>query len=146
MLRINELTLAISGCVRNITPHKKLTARPFMKETSTMTQSPNGMEHRWGRRILVDLAVMVSADPAEQILGRMRNVSLSGALLRIDADLRLHALIEVCVELPPPSWDTARLLAHVARQCEEHVGIEWGEFAPTAVKDLLRSSTFALLL
>jgi hypothetical protein len=88
----------------------------------------------------------VSADLPERILGCMRNLSLSGALLRIDADLRPHALIEVCVELPTPSRHPARLLAHVSRSWEEDVGIEWCEFSPNLIKDVLRSPTMWLSL
>ena len=104
-----------------------------------MTQPRNEMEHRWGERILMNMPVQVSADQAAGIRGRMRNLSLSGALLRVDAHLRLNALIEVSVELPQPSQLPAILLAHVSRKGEEDVGIEWCEFAPIVVKDLLRS-------
>jgi len=104
-----------------------------------MTQPRNEMEHRWGKRIRLDMPVLVSGDQVAGIHGRMRNLSLSGALLRIDANLRLHGLIEVRVELPQPSQSPAILLAHVSRKREEDVGIEWCEFAPIVVKDLLRS-------
>ena len=109
-----------------------------------MTQPRNKMEHRWGERIRIDMPVHVSAAEVAGILGCIRNLSLSGALLRIDANLRLNALIEVSVELPQPSHSPAILLAHVSRRREEHVGIEWCEFAPIVVKDLLRSRSMRL--
>jgi hypothetical protein len=146
LLKLHALTLAISGYVRDITPTTKSTVRLLMKGPAIMTQLPNGMEHRRAGRIQVDLPVMVSADRAERIRGCMRNLSLSGALLRIDADLHLHALIEVCVELPTPSRHPARLLAHVSRRWEEEVGIEWCEFSPNLIKDLLRSPTMWISL
>jgi hypothetical protein len=68
-----------------------------------MTQPRNEMEHRCGERIRMDMPVRVSAEEIAGILGCLRNLSLSGALLRIDANLRLNALIEVSVELPQPS-------------------------------------------
>jgi hypothetical protein len=105
-----------------------------------MTESLNRVEHRWGQRIQVDLPVTVSVGQEGAIRGCMRNLSISGALLTMDADLRLDALIEVCIELPTPSRHPARLLAHVTRRCDGYVGIEWGEFAPIVVKDFLRSS------
>jgi PilZ domain len=111
-----------------------------------MTQPRNEMEHRWGERIRMDLPVQVSADEVAGIRGCMRNLSLSGALLRMDSDLRMHALIEVSVKLPQPSRPPAILLAHVSRKREEDVGIEWCEFAPTVVKDLLRSPSMRLPL
>jgi hypothetical protein len=111
-----------------------------------MTQPRNEMEHRWGERIRMDVPVQVSVDRVTGIRGRMRNLSLSGALLRIDADLRLHALIEVSVELPQSSQPPAVLHAHVSRKREEDVGVEWCEFAPVVVKDLLRSRSMRLPL
>jgi hypothetical protein len=104
-----------------------------------MTRPTNEMEHRWGERIRMDMPVRVSANELAGIRGCMRDLSLSGALLKIDANLRLHALVEVSVELPPPSPRPAILLAHVSRKREEDVGIEWCEFAPIVVKELLRS-------
>ena len=59
-----------------------------------MTRPRNEMEHRWGERIRMDMPVHVSADEVAGILGCMRNLSLSGALLRIDANLRLNALMK----------------------------------------------------
>jgi hypothetical protein len=105
-----------------------------------MTQSLTGVEHRGGERIQVDLPVTVSADQERGIRGRMRNLSFSGALLRIDADLSLHALIEVSVELPTSVRRPARLLAYVSRMRKEDVGIEWSELARIVVRDLLRTS------
>jgi hypothetical protein len=52
-------------------------------------------------------------------------------------ELRLHALIEVRIDLPPPPSRTAVLEAHVSRKLNDGVVIEWCEFAPKAVKDLL---------
>ena len=116
------------------------------KKDSTMTQPRNEMEHRWGGRIRMDMLVRVSGDEVAGILGRMRNLSLSGALLRIDANLRLNALIEVSLEFPQPSHSPAILLAHISRKGKEEVGVEWCEFAPIVVKDLLRTPSMQLPL
>jgi hypothetical protein len=69
----------------------------------------------------------------------MKNLSLSGAFMTSDCDLRLHTLIEVRIELEPPSPRVCVVKAHVSRKLKEGVGIEWCDFAPTIVKDLLRS-------
>jgi hypothetical protein len=69
----------------------------------------------------------------------MKNLSLSGAFMTSDCDLRLHTLIEVRIELEPPSPRVSVVKAHVSRKLKEGVGIEWCDFAPTIVKDLLRS-------
>jgi hypothetical protein len=105
-----------------------------------MARQWNGIEHRWGKRVPVNIPVLVSAQSLAGIDGRVKNLSLSGALIKADFDLRLHALIEVTVSLPPPSQDVAVVKAHVSRKLKEDVGVEWCEFAPTAIKDLLRST------
>jgi len=71
----------------------------------------------------------------------MKNLSLSGALMKADCELRLHSLIEIHIELPLPSPGVAIVKAHVSRTLQEGAGIEWCEFAPNAVKDLLRSAS-----
>jgi hypothetical protein len=136
----------LSGYLKHPPPTIDPVIRFLNKDTSTMTQPRNEMEHRWGERIRMDMPVRVSADKGAGILGRMRNLSLSGALLRIDTNLRLNALIEVSVELPQQSHPSAILLAHVSRKGKEDVGIEWCEFAPIVVKDLLRSPSMRLPL
>jgi hypothetical protein len=71
----------------------------------------------------------------------MKNLSLSGALMKVKADseLRLHTLVAVRIELPPPLSRAAVLNAYVSRKLKQGVGIEWCEFAPRIVKDLLRA-------
>jgi hypothetical protein len=88
--------------------------------------------------VAVDIPVQVSA-AAAGVDGFIMNLSLSGALVRSDCDLRLHTLIDVRIDLPPPTTRTAVVKARISRKLQEGVGIEWCEFAPTIVKDLLRS-------
>jgi hypothetical protein len=104
-----------------------------------MERLGNGMEHRWGERVRVNIPVYVSAGAGAGSDGCMKNLSLSGALMKSDCDLRLHCLIEVHIQLPPPSPRIAIVKAHVSRKFKEGVGVEWCEFAPSVVKDLLRS-------
>ncbi len=99
----------------------------------------NALEHRRGRRFRVNIPVHVSAATLARGDGCMKNLSLSGALMKSDCDLRLHTLIEVHIELPPPSPRVVVVKAHVSRKLKESVGIEWCDFAPNIVKDLLRS-------
>jgi PilZ domain-containing protein len=106
-----------------------------------MERLGNGMEHRWGERVRVNIPVHVSAAASAGFDGCVKNLSLSGALMKADCELRLHSLIEVHLELPPPAPTprAAVLKAHVSRKLKEGIGIEWCEFAPAIVKDLLRS-------
>jgi PilZ domain-containing protein len=71
----------------------------------------------------------------------MKNLSLSGAFMNTDCDLRIHTVIEVRIALPPPSSCTAVIKAHVVRKIEGGVGIEWSEFAPNIIRDLVRSAS-----
>jgi PilZ domain-containing protein len=106
-----------------------------------MAHLGNGLEHRWGERFQVNIPVRVSTADLTIVVGCMKNLSLSGALMKSDCDLRLHSLIEVWIELPSPSPRAAVVNAHVSRKLKEEVGIEWCEFAPNVVKDLLRFSS-----
>jgi PilZ domain len=106
-----------------------------------MSYGLNKMEHRWGARVQVNIPVCVEATAVPIGNGCMKDLSLSGAFIKSDRDLRLHTLVEVSIALPPPSWRTAVLKAHVSRKLKEGVGIEWCEFAPSIIKDLVRTAS-----
>jgi hypothetical protein len=98
-----------------------------------------GKESRWGDRVRVNIPVHVSVNALTDADACMKNLSLSGALVKADVDLGLHALIQVSITVPSPSRRAAAISAYVSRKTQEGVGVEWCEFAPNAVKDLLRS-------
>ncbi|MEA3172693.1 MAG: hypothetical protein QOF42_104 [Gammaproteobacteria bacterium] len=89
---------------------------------------------------MVDIPVQVAAAAVAGVDCFIKDLSLSGAFVRSDRDLRLHTLIDVRIELPPPTTRIAIVKAYISRKVQEGVGIEWCEFAPTIVKDLLRSA------
>jgi len=103
----------------------------------------NENEHRWGERVRVDVSVSVNvpAPASFRVNGRLRNVSLSGALIKAEVNLPLNTLIAVSLIPQPPAQIEAVLNAHITRKLREDVGVEWCEFAPSAVKDLLRSTS-----
>jgi hypothetical protein len=103
-----------------------------------MSYGPNELEHRWGARVQVNIPVRVEATALPMGNGWMKDLSLSGAFIKSDRDLRLHTLIEVSIALPPPSSRTAVIKAHVSRKFKEGIGIEWYDFAPNIIRDLLR--------
>lgn len=105
-----------------------------------MSYRPNGLEHRWGARAQVNIPVRVEATALPVGEGCMKNLSLSGAFVTSDRELRLYTLIEVSFALPPPASCTAVIKAHVVRKIGEGVGIEWSEFAPNSIKELVRST------
>jgi hypothetical protein len=105
-----------------------------------MAQPSKHHEHRWGERIGVDIAVTISTSASTGIDARLKNVSLSGALMEVAHELRLHTLVEVCILLPPPSRRSTVVDAYVSRR-DQDVGIEWCQFAPLIVKELIRLTT-----
>jgi hypothetical protein len=109
-----------------------------------MAHRYHGKESRWGDRVNVNIPVHVSVDALADAVGYMKNLSLSGAFLRGDVDFKLHSLIEVSVKMPLPSQHAEAVTAYVSRKAKEGVGIEWCEFAPSVVKDLLRSPSIPL--
>jgi hypothetical protein len=106
-----------------------------------MARQWNGMEHRWGERVPVNLPVQVTAQPVEGIDAFMMNLSLSGALMKTGFDLRLHSLIDIIITLPPPSPQPQVVRAHVSRRVKQDFAVEWCEFAPAVIRDLLRSTS-----
>jgi hypothetical protein len=111
-----------------------------------MTHRWHGKESRWGDRVNVNVPVQLWAGNLPGAAGCMSNLSLSGALVKANVDLGLHSLIEVNIQMPPPLQRAQAITAYVSRKFDKGVGIEWCEFAPAVVKDLLRSSSIPLPL
>jgi hypothetical protein len=101
--------------------------------------------NRWCQRIELDIPVQVAAHASPTIHGRLKNLSLGGALIEADHELRLHAYIEVSIKLPE-TGRCAKVMARITREVEGAIGIQWCEFAPSAIEELLRSSTIRLPL
>jgi PilZ domain len=102
-----------------------------------------GKDSRWGDRVRVNIPVQVSAN-ALSAHGCMKNLSLSGALVKADVDLGMHALIQVNIEVSSPSPRAAAITAYISRKDKQGIGVEWCEYAPSIVKDLLRSPSIPL--
>ena len=108
-----------------------------------MTEQLTGNGMRWGQRISVDIPVQVAAVDLPPIHGHLKNISLSGALMEADRDLRLHAYIEVSMKLPEAER-SVKVMARITREMEGAIGLEWCEVAPSAIKDLLQSPSIRL--
>jgi hypothetical protein len=99
------------------------------------------MEQRWGERLPVNLPVRVSAHAFSVRDGRLTDLSVSGAHLAVDVDLRPLARVEIVVVLPYRSKHEApTIYGYVTRRHRDGFGLEWCEFAPVPVRDLLRSA------
>jgi PilZ domain-containing protein len=107
-----------------------------------MEMQLTGNGQRWSRRIAVDIPVQVAAVGSPTIHGFLKDLSLSGALVIADHTLPLHAYIEISIKPLETGRRAVRVMARVTRNLEGGVGVEWCEFAPSAVTDLLRSPSF----
>jgi hypothetical protein len=100
------------------------------------------MEHRWGQRLSVEIPVRVSAHPFSLRRGKLRNLSVSGAFIELESDLRLLSRIQVALDHTHRSrHDAPTVDAYVTRRYKNGLGVEWCEFAPPDIAELLRSFT-----
>lgn len=101
------------------------------------------MEHRWGERVPLNIPIRLSlARPFAVGSGRLRDLSVSGAW--ISTDHRVRMLSQIDIVLNPGrvmKSDSSVVAAYVTRQCKNGIGIEWCQFAPPTVAELLRSVT-----
>ena len=98
------------------------------------------MEHRWGERVRVDFPVRVIAHRFSVRDGRLADLSVSGALVKAEFEARVLSRIQVALDSPLwPKHDSPIVEAYVARRYKHEFGIEWCEFAPRAVTELLRA-------
>jgi hypothetical protein len=98
------------------------------------------MEHRWGQRLQVDFPVRVIAHRFSVRDGRLADLSVSGALVKAEFEARLLSRIQVAIDLPLwPKHESPIVEAYVARRYKHEFGIEWCEFAPRAVSELLHA-------
>jgi hypothetical protein len=97
------------------------------------------MERRWGNRLLLNERVRVTRDRLVLGFACLHEVSLSGAFLK--ASWPLPAMTRICVLLPDRNGDsTIRLEAYVVRQETDGVGLEWCDFAPPVIAQIMEAS------
>lgn len=96
------------------------------------------MEHRWGERVPMSLKVRLVSRPGAIGSGCLREVSLSGAL--VQTDLKLPVLTHVAIEFKLDQRNVNEIqevAACVVRRIDNGLGVEWCEFAPEVICDLL---------
>lgn len=94
-------------------------------------------EIRWGERMAVDLPVRVTPRGEKPVAGRMRNISISGALIETDSRLALRSAVNIAVTLPVEGGVNRELEAVVVRMADGAIGIEWRDMACQPLMDLL---------
>ena len=102
-------------------------------------------ERRWGPRIQVDLPVRLTLPQGRSETGRLRNVSMSGAMIECAAELPTFTTMRVEIlagaEVLPAKIELGARVVRAEHPC---LGIEWREFEPQALVDLIRASSMPL--
>ena len=85
------------------------------------------MEHRWGRRISVDLPVRVILSTGSVIWGRVRNLSITGAFVESAHLLPAGTRVSVEPMTGAGHWPARALPASVIWSRSSGAGLEWCE-------------------
>lgn len=98
------------------------------------------MENRWGERIRIDIPVQIVTPTLSFGLAFIRDLSLSGAGISALRGLCAPSRVEIIVasSAQPDGAVPAKLSALVTRSDANGIGVEWTEYAPLAVSDLIR--------
>ena len=105
------------------------------------SQSHKRAERRWGVRIEVDIPVRLELAQGRSLDGRMRNASVSGALIECALELPMFTPLRIEIpKLPDRVPASIQLAARVVRAEHPQFGVEWREFEPSALVALLQPS------
>jgi hypothetical protein len=97
------------------------------------------MERRWGNRVMLDERVRISRDGVVIGFATLHEASVSGGFVRTPLLVRNLTRIEIEIAPTRARKDPTRCVeAFVVRQCPEGFGVEWCEFGPAVIVELLR--------
>jgi hypothetical protein len=95
---------------------------------------PRGfMEHRWGNRHAANLPVSFTLQSGQRGVGRVLNISTTGAYVQTEIPLRILTLIDLLIDGIIPRG--VRFTGCVMRRDQGGVGLEWEARIPS---DLMR--------
>ena len=94
------------------------------------------MEHRWGTRKPVSLHVRLRTAGGITAVGKLCDISVSGAFITTAASTKLHEQVKLSVYGGPQHKTLlGSFEAHVVRRSgHEGIGIEWSELAPQSLR------------
>lgn len=96
------------------------------------------MEHRWGRRIAVDLSVTLHCRPTGRLRGRLRDLSSGGAFVQIPAFLTPNARVEMVFTVKHGrTAQIHRFETAVSRVAANGIGLMFVRFDPKALSKLM---------
>jgi hypothetical protein len=91
------------------------------------------MEHRWGERTSVDMPVRLRTHAGGTGVGRLADVSTSGAFVRTEGPLAPLSCLDILI-------NGHAVPTFVVRNRAEEVGLEWCDLAPDIVSAVLLES------
>jgi hypothetical protein len=97
------------------------------------------MEHRCGNRRTATAQVLIKRSDGISATAQLRNISAGGALLQTHLPAPLHAVVAIGFpgkafsERAPRQW----ISAHNVRQLEDGMAVEWTDFSPDVVRQVL---------
>jgi hypothetical protein len=92
------------------------------------------MDHRWGQRVAVDLAVQLLCHPRTIAVGQLMNVSVRGAFVRTGLVPPLLAPVRILGFLSEhEGMRRAAIEGYVVRRERSGFALEWFELAPSGV-------------
>jgi len=94
-------------------------------------------ERRWGVRLEVDLPVRLEVAEGRSTAARMRNASVSGALIECATEFPMFTPLRVQIQPMDRTRDPLQLTAREVRAEHPWLGVEWREFEPQPIAELL---------
>ncbi len=95
------------------------------------------MEHRWNTRTPVALNIAVQYDKLGLISGRLRNLSLGGAFIEINAvGLARHTPVDVLLPAAGGDDEYVAVPAMVVRTEADGLAVQFTDFAPESIATL----------
>jgi hypothetical protein len=92
------------------------------------------MDHRWGQRVAVDMAIQLLSHPRTIAVGRLMNVSVSGAFVRTGLVPALLAPVRILGFLSESEGSRREAIeGYVVRRERDGFGVEWFELAPAGI-------------
>src|SRR3974390_3115285 len=96
------------------------------------------MEHRWGVRTQVDLAVRLAGNSLTVLDGRLANMSVSGGYIISGCPVNRLTCLEV--QIRGVRHSSLKIPACVIRRGANGIGVEWLDHASPAVREVLRAA------
>ena len=94
-------------------------------------------ERRWGPRVEVDLPIRLELRDGRSTPARLRNASVSGALIECAEELPTFTTLRVDIPATGGLPEPIQLGARVVRAEHPYLGVEWRDLAPDAFVSLL---------